>query len=133
MKGGRSFCLIFFCTTLAGCSTMILPLCPKILDANGAVNGVNRYTIQNTQQRGVQFEALSPFVARVKGSSFGVNNVVSDYPFLVCAFDPNSVIQDEATFMRCVNNAPAWIEKLNSKEPEELMLTELNYSGTCVP
>ena len=118
---------------LAGCSTLVVPLCPKLLDPVGAVDGVNRYTLEQTRRQGVIVEPLSPFVARLRGSYFGVESVKADYRFLVCAFDPNVVIPDEATFMRCVNHAPSWVDHLNSREPEELMLTELSYSGTCVP
>lgn len=127
---------LFVCVAVSGCSSIRLPLCPKVaavsFPAATQTSPVNRYVAAEAQRRGLELTPLSPFVAEFSGPISTLSSFEANYRFLVCAFDPNQERDPRAAFMTCIAHAPYWIEAVKSEAPQNLMLQEHLYFERCV-
>lgn len=117
-----------------GCASARLPLCPKVAHFGMGVplSDVNRHLEQRLPARHIKVEPLSAFAAEFRGRFFDIHWLRQNYAFMLCAFNPKDVIEDEAFYNVCMANAPRWMEIVNSKRPEELLLSTTHYADTCV-
>jgi len=117
-----------------GCASARLPLCPKVahLGMSTPSSDVNQYLEQRLPARRIKVEPLSAFAAEFRGSLFSIHWLRRNYAFMLCAFNPKDVIEDEALYNVCMANAPRWMEIVSSKRPDELVLSTTHYVNTCV-
>jgi hypothetical protein len=93
---------------------------------------INRFAAEQAQLRKITIRTLSPFTAEISGKKSQVNWFVKNYHFMACAFDRAQVIDDENVYMTCLENAPSWIDIVQSGRPEDLMLDGTHFVGICV-
>jgi hypothetical protein len=119
----------------SACSTTRLPLCPDLAKTTYTSSDdptvYGKYVTINASRLNITLAALSPYVMRVTGTPWDVANFKSDYRFEVCAFSASQVTVPHETFLRCMDHADQWVGIVNSKAPENLMLTEYEYESTC--
>lgn len=127
---------LLVCLAASGCSSIRLPLCPKVaavsFPVGTKISPVNWYVAEAAEQSGIKLTQLSPFVAEFRGTISSLRSFESNYRFLVCAFDPVQESDPRASFMTCVAHVPFWIEAVKSETPQNLMLQEHLYFERCV-
>lgn len=118
-----------------GCTSVRIPLCPKLAarsyPPNATPSAVNFYAAENAARLNLEISILSPYAATISGRADRIEAFTRNYPLIICAFDPASVIEDESTFLACVANAPTWIQNVQSPKPETLMLRETHFGTVC--
>lgn len=121
---------------IAGCSTVMLPLCPAIAKnsygASEASNPANKKILEQASDRKIRVRQLSWFSAEFSGFAPSLASFQNDYKFMLCAFDPTlQKIFIRETYISCMNHAEEWITKVNSPNPAELMLSEAKFVENC--
>ncbi len=131
------FCSSFIGLLLTSCATIRVPLCGDLArtlpsgDGSHSHQDVSDYTVEAAKKMGVNLTVLSPFVMTVHGFTPYVNKFQSDYPFLVCGFDPSRVVVPYETYLRCMDHVNDWVRIVGSEKPEDLMLPGTEYEATC--
>ena len=126
---------------LCGCArTVRMPLCQAVAQRSLApgVNVptdmvVNAYLKQEAELRGVKIDVLSPVAAELSGRKERVRHVEQNYPLLLCAFfDPGAPVDYANIYTTCVQSTPEWIQIIQSKQPDDLLLPRTKYASVCV-
>jgi hypothetical protein len=123
---------------LSGCATVKLPLCPRLaaLSQEGkpvASTAVNEFVKHAAIQRDVSITVISPFIAEFTGSWTGVTWLESNYPTLLCSFNPTNVIDPTTVHTVCTKNSPAWMRVVKDGRVEDLFLEEYLFKASCYP
>lgn len=128
--------MILSMALVSGCTSAILPLCPKIAAVSypqgEEQSPVNFYLINETKRSNLKLSILSPFAIELRGSLVAMNRIKRNYPHFLCAFDPKQEQSIKAAYMTCITYAPKWIDSIQSKEPQYLMLEENYYFERCI-
>ena len=136
-KLNDSLMLIIISCTTAGCTSVILPLCPAIAansyPAQSEANYVNFFAKQNAEASHITISPLSWFSARFSGSIWDVETYKNSYKSMLCAFSPvQQQILIRQTYGSCMAHADNWITIVSSDKPEVLMTTQTLYYENCV-
>jgi hypothetical protein len=117
--------------------TITLPLCPKIASVsyNSADEGkgklINRFVADEAKRRGIEIHPLSYFIAEFKGPRSEVEWLKRNYASMLCGFNPELVVNDEATYTSCITHAVEWIKLIDEGRMNELMLDKYLYCPNC--
>lgn len=132
----RTCCVVISVMT-AGCASVKVPICPTIARSSyspgEAPSPINKMILEEAKRSNLEIRQLSWFAAEVSGAATSVNRLESNYPHLVCAFDPalhppSAIRQD---FLSCMKHANEWLRILQSPRPEELMATQTMFLENC--
>lgn len=132
--GWRLLLTLTFCSCT---TTERFPLCPKIAALSypsreeGKGQVVNKFVKDEALRRDVSIVLISNFVAELKGSRRNIAWFESNYPSLLCAFNPGLVIEDEATHTSCHSHVRNWMEMVKNQRENELMLEKNLFCPNC--
>lgn len=116
---------------------VVVPLCPKLAQASyedeetGKGKLIGKFLAARAKQLGVTITPLSAFEAELFGPELQVDLLLKQYPTLLCAFNPDLVINDESTFTSCMTHARKWMELTSTGKSEHLMHDEHVYCPNC--
>lgn len=127
-----------FTLTFCSCTTTErFPLCPKIAALSyssreeGRGQVVNKFVKDEARRRDVSIIIVSNFVAELEGSPRDIAWFEANYPTLLCAFNPELVIEDEATHTSCHSHVKKWTEIIKTRRENELMLEGNLFCPNC--
>ena len=124
---------------LAGCTTVTLPLCPRLAEwsypsGGGRGKTVNYFVDVNANRRGINIEPLSNFVANFTGSTWSAKWLKVNYKNMICAFDPRQMTgpaNASDNYLSCMGHADNWIAITASGNAHDLMLADTKFSDNC--
>lgn len=135
---GRAVLVVLFSWLVSSCSTVSLPLCPRIAglsyeESDASKSEVNKYVVEAIRARNISMMNVGPFEAEYKGSWREITWLEKNYPALLCAFSPSRVIDPTAVHTACMDRAPGWISVVKSGRIDNLFLDSYGYKSSCYP
>lgn len=141
MRDSKVLFSLICCCMLCGCMKRVtMPLCPAVAlksyapgasPAPGAL--VNEFLARQATQEGVKLNVLSPVAVELSGRKRKVERMEQKYPFFLCAFyDPGAPTDYAQIYTTCMQSAPDWVQIVQSRKPEDLLLPRTNYADVCV-
>lgn len=132
----RVFVLLFLAIATGGCASVQLPLCPALARASYEIGGppsdINRILKERSDDHVIKIAQTSRFTAEFSSSLFAISWLKTNYPFLVCSFDPSQVDSVKVSYDICMRHVEEWIRIIGSDHPDELMLDPHGYQEACV-
>lgn len=120
---------------LSACATAKLPLCPRVAHLSYATDttpsDIGHYTATAAAVRGIHLSPLSAFAMTAHGSSSDIGWFKRNYREMLCAFNPDRVVDPKSVYAACMAGAPTWIEVVASSKPEHLMSDQYGYVYSC--
>jgi hypothetical protein len=123
---------------LSACASVNLPLCPRVAALSSASDSPpvltpNRFILEAAKRKDIEVTVITPFVAQYKGSWTSLTWIESNYPALVCAFDPRAVIDPTSLHTSCTRHAPEWIAIVKAGTLDDLFLDPFLFKAICYP
>ena len=131
----RPLLILAMLCSCSGCVATRLPLCPAIAEVSydtrqeGKGQLIGRYLRSETERRLISVRPLTPFIAEFRGTFWEIAWLRRNYVMLLCAFNPDLVIDDEGLYRRASSSARKWIQLVDAGEEAELM--EFGYCRSC--
>lgn len=136
--GGRVVLVVLSSCLISGCSTVSLPLCPRIAElsyeeTDASKSEMNKYLAEAVRARNISVMNVGPFEAEYQGSWREIRWLEQNYPALLCAFSPSRVIDPTAVHTACMDRAPGWISVVKGGRIDNLFLDDYGYKSSCYP
>ncbi|MBS0202934.1 MAG: hypothetical protein JSS49_08560 [Planctomycetes bacterium] len=92
---------------------------------------VNRFVAEEAKRRGVVIRPLSYFVAEFTGPPSQIEWFRRNYAVLLCGFNPEMVINDEAAYRSCSGHVREWMKLVDEGKYENLMDDQFLFCPNC--
>jgi hypothetical protein len=141
MRESRVLFSLLCCCMLCGCVKRVtMPLCPAVALKSYAPGAtptpgtvVNEFLARQATQEDVKLNVLSPVAVELSGRKQKVERIEQRYPFFLCAFyDPGAPTDYAEIYTTCMQSVPDWVQIVQSRKPDDLLLPRTNYANVCV-